>query len=63
MLNSKPAQEFLRSMIFWSDKRPITVELLKRLNLHALSIELGCEAKYLTFTKQRKSSQALMIHG
>jgi hypothetical protein len=57
MLNSKPAQEFLHSMIFWSDKRPITVDLLKRLNLHALSIELGREAKYLALARQNNKRQ------
>lgn len=49
LLNSAPAQEFFTAMIFWADKRPITIEILKRLNLRALSIELGCEDKYLRF--------------
>lgn len=46
MLNSQPAKEFLESMIFWSDKRPITIELLKRLNLPALAQVLGREEEY-----------------
>jgi len=53
LLNSKPAQEFFHSMIFWSDKRPITIDLLKRLNLHALGVELGREKKYLAFAGRR----------
>ena len=52
LLNSKPAQQFLESMIFWTDKRPITIEVLKRLDIHALSIELGYEAEYLQFAHQ-----------
>lgn len=58
LLKSKPAQEFLESMIFWADKRPITIEILKRLNMHALSIELGCEAEYLQFARRRKDSES-----
>lgn len=53
LLNSNPTQKFLNSMIFWNDKRPITIDLLKRLNLHALSIELGRETEYLKFSNQR----------
>ncbi len=40
LLNSEPARQFLESMIFWVDKRPITIELLKRLDLRALCVEL-----------------------
>ncbi len=46
LLNSQPAREFLESMIFWSDKRPITIELLKRLNLRTLAQVLGQEEEY-----------------
>ncbi len=53
LLNSDIAQTFYNSMIFWADKRPITIEILKRLNLHALSIELGLEKKYLQFTHSK----------
>jgi len=41
MLNSDAARGALESMIFWSDKRPITVEILKRLDLRAVSARLG----------------------
>ena len=47
MLNSKPAREFYESMIFWSDKRPITVEVLSRLSFTNL-------AKLLRIQKQRR---------
>jgi len=53
MLNSVLAREFLSSMIFWADKRPITVELLKRLNMKALTKELGREAQYKAFVTDR----------
>lgn len=41
MLNSPQAQGFLTSMIFWDDKRPITVELLKRMDIAKLARLLG----------------------
>lgn len=53
LLTSTPAQEFFEGMIFWADKRPITVEILKRLDLHALSVELGRESEYLRFARRR----------
>lgn len=37
LLTSEPARIFLESMIFWEDKRPITAELLKRLDLEKLA--------------------------
>ena len=46
MLNSPIATAFLSSMIFWSDKRPITIELLKRVSIRAIAKELGREKEY-----------------
>lgn len=40
-LHSSSAQEFLRSFIFWDAKRPITAEILSRLNLIELINMLG----------------------
>ncbi|PSF31162.1 SAM-dependent methyltransferase [Aphanothece hegewaldii CCALA 016] len=51
ILNSDLAQKFLESMIFWNDKRPITVNLLKRLSLSYLARELKREEEYLCYTK------------
>ena len=42
MLNSEPAREFYSAFLFWDAKRPITVELLRRLDLQKLAVELGC---------------------
>jgi len=53
LLNSKVANLFLESMIFWSDKRPITIDVLKRLNLQALARELNREDEYIFYVKQR----------
>lgn len=63
LLNSEPAQQFIESMIFWSDKRPITIEILKRLDLRALSVELGCEEDYLKFARCRKDRECEVVQG
>ena len=52
LLNSKPCQDFLESMIFWTDKRPITVDLLKRIDLEKVALNLGRDAEYRHFTKK-----------
>ena len=41
VLNSVPCQQFLQALIFTGSKRPITVELLQRLNLNAIADEAG----------------------
>ena len=41
MLNSQVAREFFSAFAFWDAKRPVTVELLHRLDLAALARELG----------------------
>lgn len=41
LLNSPIAKEFFQAFIFWDAKRPITIELLSRLNLAALEYELS----------------------
>ncbi|MBC6416549.1 MAG: SAM-dependent DNA methyltransferase, partial [Rhodospirillales bacterium] len=52
LLNSKPCQEFLQSMVFWSDKRPITADLLKRADLEKLAACLNRGDEYRRFTGQ-----------
>jgi methylase of polypeptide subunit release factors len=63
LLASKPAQDFLRSMIFWDEKRPITVELLKRLDMHSVAIELGLEESYTNFARRRRDRQSETTRG
>jgi len=41
LITSDPALEFLESMIFWDEKRPITTEILRRLSLKELAREFG----------------------
>ncbi|WP_042704276.1 hypothetical protein [Azospirillum sp. B506] len=47
LLMSKEAQNLLSSMTFWNDKRPITVDLLKRLNLGKVAKQAGLEQEYM----------------
>ena len=46
LLNSGTADIFYKSLIFWDSKRPITVQLLKSLDIDGLLQELGRECKY-----------------
>lgn len=43
VLNSDTGREFLNAFIFWDAKRPITVDVLRRLDLSALVRECGRE--------------------
>lgn len=51
LLTSEPAQDCLDSMIFWDDKRPITIEVLRRLSLQAVAQELGLLDLYIHWAK------------
>ena len=54
LLNSKTANHFYRSFIFWDSKRPITVQLLKSLDIDVLQSESGKENNY---SIRKRSSQ------
>lgn len=41
LLASEPAREFFTSLIFWSEKRPVSTDILRSLSLPALANELG----------------------
>jgi hypothetical protein len=41
LLNSDPAREFYSALIFWDSKRPITVDVLRRLDLRKLAGHVG----------------------
>jgi hypothetical protein len=45
LFNSQSAREFFSTFVFWDSKRPITIEILRRLDLSALAQELGSEAE------------------
>ena len=48
ILNSPPCQQFIHSLLFDDTKRPITVELLQRLNLNVIAHEAGFEPRWRT---------------
>ena len=50
ILASEKAREFFLSMVHWDEKRPITVEILKRLSIRKLAAAVGRELDYLHFT-------------
>lgn len=69
LLNSAPAQSFYNAFIFWDAKRPITAELLRRLDLRLLARELGSEEVFArcfgsmssqTERRKRKSGAATL---
>lgn len=51
LLTSVPSLEFLDSMIFWDEKRPITINILKRLSLKAVANELGLLDDYVQWSQ------------
>lgn len=46
LLNSPTAREFFEAFVFWDSKRPITVEVLSRLDLRSLAQQLGSSATF-----------------
>jgi hypothetical protein len=51
LVTSTPAIEFLDSMIFWDEKRPITIDILRRLSLKAVARELGVLENYFQWVE------------
>ena len=54
LLNSEVAKDFFSAFIFWDAKRPITIEILRQLDLTALAKELGSSETLAGFLKRRK---------
>lgn len=53
LITSEPALEFLGSMVFRDEKRPITTEILRRLSLWEMARELGEIIHYQGWNKTR----------
>lgn len=63
MLQSDEAQNYLEAMIFWDEKRPITVDILKRMDLEKLAQLLGRYKElnsFPSFLGQRKNQLSLL---
>jgi hypothetical protein len=57
LLNSQPAREFFSAFVFWDAKRPITIDMLRRLDLSALAYELGSEETLASFHAKKRKVQ------
>jgi hypothetical protein len=53
LLHSDAAREFFHSMVHWDEKRPITVDILKRLSIGKLAAMMGREYEYDCFTETK----------
>ncbi len=53
LITSSPSLEFIESMIFWDEKRPITSQILRRLSLKNVASELGELEKYLSLAEPK----------
>lgn len=49
LITSSPVLELLESMIFWDEKRPITINILRRISLKAVAQELDVLNEYLSW--------------
>ena len=64
LLNSDLARRFVRSLIFYDAKRPITIDVLNRIDLKRLAEKLGLEKnarKYLRDADQFEGRQGLLV--
>jgi hypothetical protein len=52
LLNSAAAAEFFKAFIFWDAKRPLTIDLLKRIDLLRVAVESGRVLDVEKFIKQ-----------
>ena len=60
MLNGDAAQQFFSAFVFWDAKRPITIELLQRLDLLALARELGMDKQFKEYREPASQQLSLL---
>jgi hypothetical protein len=56
LVTSNPSLELLDSMIFWDEKRPITIDILRRLSLKAVAKEMGVLENYIQWAEATQIS-------
>lgn len=56
LVASVPSLEVLNAMIFWDEKRPVTISVLRRLSLKSVAKELGILDQYLSFATAIQAS-------
>ena len=54
LLTSQPAKEFLSSLVFLDEKRPVTTKILRELSLKEVAKELGVIERYYEFVVSEK---------
>jgi hypothetical protein len=62
LLNSDVSREFFCAFVFWDAKRPITVELLRRLNLLALAREMGAEDQLVRLPGKKPKAKLAQLN-
>lgn len=58
ILNSNPALEFLDSLIFWDEKRPVTAKILRTINLREVAKKLGREQEYFGYAGENDETRS-----
>ena len=66
VLNSRPSRALLEALLFDDAKRPITVELLQRLDLSAIATEAGMASRWralqrVDYTRQTEAPQMELV--
>jgi hypothetical protein len=64
LLNSETAQRFISSLVFMDAKRPVTIDVLKRIDLKKVAAHVGQESKaieYLSSPSLESSHQRLLV--
>ncbi|MEI6066442.1 MAG: hypothetical protein WCP96_03830 [Methylococcaceae bacterium] len=56
LLTSASSLKFLNAIIFWDEKRPITIDILRRLSLKAVAEELGFKDTHLYWAELNQLS-------
>ena len=58
LITSQPSKDFLSSMIFWDEKRPITTKVLRELSIKTLAEKSDLIEQYLDFIASGKTNVA-----
>jgi hypothetical protein len=61
LLTSQAASDFFNAVIHWQEKRPITVEVLRKLSLEALAAKLGRLEDYQAFKSSTDDQAASQL--
>lgn len=57
ILRSDQVTNFLKALIFWQSKRPVTIEVLNMLDLRKVAVEIGVGREYDRFNAKKMNKQ------